>query len=64
MENPTTAVLDAIADQVAAVLHQRDLQGLTEDDLLGVLAAVERVGQRIDTLRVLTAGEVAEASRN
>ena len=64
MENPTTAVLDAIADQVAAVLHPRDLQGLTEDDLLGVLAAVERVGQRIDTLRVLTAGEVAEASRN
>ncbi|MEO7373006.1 MAG: DUF222 domain-containing protein, partial [Terrimesophilobacter sp.] len=62
--NNLTAVLDAIADQLAAALDPRELAGLSEDDLLGVLAAAERLGRRSDTLRVLAAGEVAEASRN
>ncbi|GAB3030951.1 HNH endonuclease signature motif containing protein [Parafrigoribacterium mesophilum] len=64
MENPTTAVLDAITDQVAAAVNPRDLQALPEDDLLALLAATERLGRRVDALRVLAAGEVAEASRN
>jgi hypothetical protein len=68
MSNPTTitatSVLDAIAEQIAAVLDPRELAGLSEDDLLQVTAAVEQVGRRVDALRVLTAGEIAEASRN
>ena len=63
MEDPAAA-LDAIADQVAAVLAQRDFPGLSEDTLLGVVAAVERLGRRVDALRVLSAGEVAEQSRS
>jgi hypothetical protein len=63
MNNPT-AGLDAIAEQIANVLDPRELAGLPEDELLAVLAAAERAGRRIDALRVLTAGEVAEASRN
>jgi hypothetical protein len=59
----TATVLDTITEHVAALMTERDLQGLSEDGLLSVLAAVERLGRRIDTLRVLTAGEVAEASR-
>ena len=66
--NPTTVTassrLDAIAEQLATVLDPRELAGLSEDDLLGVLAAAERAGRRLDALRVLTAGEVAEQSRN
>jgi hypothetical protein len=68
MNNPTTvttsSALDAIAEQIANLLDPRELAGLSEDDLLGVLAATERAGRRIDALRVLTAGEVAEQSRN
>ena len=68
MNNPTTVTassrLDAIAEQLANLLDPRELAGLSEDDLLGVLAATERAGRRLDALRVLTAGEVAEASRN
>ena len=69
MNNPTTVTtagsrLDAIAEQLATVLDPRELAGLSEDDLLGVLAATERVGRRADALRVLTAGEIAEQSRN
>jgi hypothetical protein len=63
MNNPTTT-LDAITEQLADVLGPRMLAGLSEDELLGVLAAAERAGRRIDALRVLTAGEVAEQSRN
>jgi hypothetical protein len=63
MGNPTTA-LDAITDQVTAAVNPRDLQALPEDDLLAVLSAIERLGRRVDALRVLAAGEVAEASRN
>ncbi|HUG51599.1 MAG TPA: DUF222 domain-containing protein [Terrimesophilobacter sp.] len=68
MDNPTTvtvsARLDAIAEELATLLDPRVLAGLTEDDLLSVLGATERAGRRLDALRVLTAGEVAEQSRN
>jgi hypothetical protein len=65
MDNPTTAAaLDAITAQLAALLDPRMLAGLSEDDLLQVTGAAERLGRRADALRVLAAGEVAEASRN
>ena len=51
-------------NRLANLLDPRELAGLSEDDLLGVLAATERAGRRVDALRVLTAGEVAEQSRN
>ncbi|GAB3042473.1 HNH endonuclease signature motif containing protein [Parafrigoribacterium mesophilum] len=64
MGNPTTAELETITEQVAAVLDPRELAGMSEDDLLAFTAAAERLGRRVDALRVLAAGEVAEASRN
>ncbi|GAB3043091.1 hypothetical protein GCM10027052_26590 [Parafrigoribacterium mesophilum] len=65
MGNPTTTtVLDGITARVAAVLDPRGLGGMSEDDLLSLLAATERLGRRVDALRVLAAGEVAELSRN
>jgi hypothetical protein len=62
MDNPT-ATVDALTGELAGALGFGDLLAFTDEPLLQVAVAVERLGRRVDALRVATAAEIADRSR-
>ena len=55
--------MDALTASLAGVLGFGDLLAFTDEPLLQVAAAVERLGRRVDGLRVAVAAELADRSR-
>ncbi|MHB1171736.1 MAG: HNH endonuclease signature motif containing protein [Lacisediminihabitans sp.] len=62
MDNLTGA-LDAVTAALADTVACGELRVLSDGPLLAAVVAIERLGRRIDALRVEAAGEVAERSR-
>ena len=58
------AELHAVAAGLGESLRCFAVSGFDDDGLLQVTTAVEALGRRVDALRVLVAGEVAERSRS
>ncbi len=62
MEN-SAAALDAITGDLVAVLEFGGMSVLCDESLLQVVGAIERLGRRVEALRVAAAAEIAERSR-
>ena len=58
-----TAHLAAATAAARAALPVTEVRGLSDDDLLSVMAEVEALGRTVDALRVTIAAEAAERSR-
>jgi hypothetical protein len=66
LEQPVTdltATLKALGVQLATALAPGRLREFGDDGLLGVTAELERLGRRVDALRVEAAGEIGDRSR-
>jgi hypothetical protein len=57
------SALDALSARLELAVAPGQIQSLADDELLGALGAIERLGRRIDALRVEAAGEVGDRSR-
>ncbi|HEV7565142.1 MAG TPA: DUF222 domain-containing protein [Microbacteriaceae bacterium] len=62
MNSPADA-LDAITGDLADSVACGDVRGLADDVLVATIGAIERLGRRVDALRVAAAAEVGERSR-
>jgi hypothetical protein len=62
MNSPADA-LDAITGDLAASVTRGELRGLADEVLVTTVSAIERLGRRVDALRVAAAAEVGERSR-
>ena len=67
MSFPTTldpvARIDALTTECANALPHTAIPDLTDADTVALVSAVERLGRRVDALRIALAGEVADRSR-
>lgn len=62
MNSPADA-LDAITGDLADSVACGDVRGLDDEALVATVGAIERLGRRVDALRVAAAAEVGERSR-
>jgi hypothetical protein len=62
MNSPADA-LDTITGDLAGALAYVDLRGLADEALVATVSTIERLGRRVDALRVAAAAEVGERSR-
>ncbi|MHB1235513.1 MAG: HNH endonuclease signature motif containing protein [Microbacteriaceae bacterium] len=62
MKNPAAA-LEAITGDLAGMIQFDGFTAFGDESLLQVTGAIERLGRRVDALRVAAAAEIAERSR-
>ncbi len=63
IEGDPVARIRTLADECANALPCTTVPNLSDEDTVALVAEVERLGRRVDALRVVLAGEVADRSR-